>query len=183
MNVHPGLNAMISKISENYYWPKMADSVNEVIRLCNTCITQKPDRRKPAGNMFHFQIFSPGEQVAIDLIEDLIESHNGNSFIIVAIDIFTRFVEAKAVPDKGAPTFLEFLISYCGRYGVPKTFLTDNSTTFINELDEQVMNTFNATHVKATPYHSQSTAIVERVNQRIEEKMRVLFSCGTASHN
>jgi hypothetical protein len=53
--------------------------------------------------MHSFQVFAPRERVGIDLIERITESLNGNQYIIVAVDMFTRFVEAKAVPDKGAP--------------------------------------------------------------------------------
>lgn len=112
----------------------MREAVTTVVNTCTTCALQKPVRAKPAGNMNSFNKFQPGEQVAVDLIEKITESHNGNQYIIVAIDMFTRFVEAKAVPDEGAPTFTQFLIENSGRYGVPQTLLTDQSTTFCNEL-------------------------------------------------
>ncbi|CAA3026405.1 Transposon Tf2-6 poly [Olea europaea subsp. europaea] len=65
------------------------------------------------------KIFFAGEEVGISLIEKITESHSGNEYIIVAIDMVTRFVEAKAVPEKGARTFAAFLLECCGRYGVP----------------------------------------------------------------
>lgn len=153
----------------------MRDEVEEVIRTCTTCALQKPDRRRPQGGMEHFKIYEPGEQVAIDLIEKITESHNGNSFIIVAVDMFTRYVDAKAVPDKGAPEFTQYLIEYSGRFGVPHSFLTDNSTTFCNELTAQIIKVFGAGHYRTTPYHSQGNAIVERTNQKIEEKLRLIL--------
>ena len=175
LNAHPGVSATVSKLKENYWWPNMNQAVDEVIKKCMTCLTQKPNREKPAGLMRSFEIYQPGEQIAIDLIEKITESVNGNSYIIVAIDMFTRFVDAKAVPDKGAPTFTQFLIEYCGRYGVPQTILTDQSTTFCNEFTSQVLKVFGASHVKSTPYHSQGNAVVERVNQTLEEKIRLVL--------
>lgn len=175
MTGHPGINAMLSKLKENYWWPNMREVVAEVIKNCTTCALQKPDRVRPAGQMYTFNICQPGEQVAVDLIEKITESLNGNQYIIVAIDMFTRFVEAKAVPDKGAPTFTQFLIEYCGRFGVPHSFLTDQSTTFCNEFTNQIMKVFGAAHIKSTPYHSQGNAVVERVNQTLEEKIRVVL--------
>jgi len=124
--------------------------------------------------MYSFEIYEPGEQVAIDLIE-ITESLNGNQYIIVAVDMFTRFVDAKAVPDKGAPTFTQFLIEYCGRFGVPKQILTDQTSTVSNAFTNELLKVFGASHVKATPYHSQGNAAVERVNQKIEEKIRLIL--------
>lgn len=175
LNAHPGINATISKLKENYWWPRLREDVTSEINQCLTCQKQKPDRNRPGGTMHSFHIFQPGEQVAIDLIEKITESLNGNQFIIVAVDMFTRFVEAKAVPDKSAPTLTQFLVEYCGRYGVPHSVLTDNSTTFCNEFTNQVIKVFGAEHFKATPYHSQGNAVVERVNQTLEEKIRLVL--------
>lgn len=175
LNGHPGIAATVSKLKENYWWPKMREDVEKVVNVCSTCLLQKPVRARPQGQMNSFQVFSPGEQVAIDLIEKITEPLNGNQFIIVAKDMFTRFVEAKAVPDKGAPTFTQFLIEYCGRFGVPHTILTDQSTTFCNEFTSQVVKVLGASHMKSTPYHSQGNAVVERVNQTLEEKIRIVL--------
>lgn len=176
MNAHPGINAMISKLKENYWWPNMRNEVSDVINDCLTCKTQKPDRSKPAGNMFSFELYSPGEQIGVDLIEKITESHNGNQYIIVVVDMFSRLVDAKAVPDKGAPTFTQYLIEYCGRYGIPKRILTDQSTTFCNEFTQQIIKVFGASHIKATPYHSQGNSMVEKVNQTLEEKIRLILN-------
>ena len=173
MNGHPGINATKAKLSENYWWPKMLEDITRVIQLCGQCILNKPERRRPAGQMHSFEIYSAGEQIAIDCLGPLKESANGNVHVIVAIDVFTRFVETKAVPDIGAPTFSQFLIEYCGRFGIPYSILTDNSTTFSNEFVKEILKVFGANHLKATPYHSQGNGVVERVIQTIQEKLRL----------
>lgn len=105
---------------------------------------QNPDRQKPEGQMRSHEISCPGEEVAMDLIDKIKESHAGNECIIVAVDLFTHFVEAKAVPDKGATTFMQFVVEYCGRFGISDKFRTDKSTTFCNELVSQVIKVFGA---------------------------------------
>ena len=47
MNAHPGILATISKLKENYWWPKMRDDVEHLISQCMACKTQKPDRSPP----------------------------------------------------------------------------------------------------------------------------------------
>lgn len=116
-NAHPGAAATRAKLGQNYWWPKMVKDVADFTAKCITCLKQKPNRVPPAGRMHSFEIYEPGELVAIDLIEKITESLNGNAYVIVAIDMFTRFVDAKAVPDKGAPTFTQFMLEYCGRWG------------------------------------------------------------------
>jgi len=47
MNPHPGILATVSKLKENYWWPKMRDDVEHLISQCMACRTQKPDRSPP----------------------------------------------------------------------------------------------------------------------------------------
>jgi hypothetical protein len=51
----------------------------------------------------------------------------GNKYILVAIDHYSKWCEAKAIDDHGAKTVARFLEDdlIC-RYGVPKFVLTDN---------------------------------------------------------
>jgi len=175
MNAHPGVQATRAKLAENYYWPNMVDDVMRIIKICPTCLAHKPERRKPAGQMESFEILEAGKQVGIDCLGPLKETINGNVHIIVAIDMFTRYVDAKAVPDITAPSFTQYLSEYCGRYGIPHTILTDQSTTFCNEFVKEVMKAFGAHHLKSTPYHSQGNAITERVIQTLQEKLRLVL--------
>lgn len=92
-NAHPGINATLAKLKQNYFWPNMRELVSSFIQDCTICLRQKADRHPPAGSMNSFEIFAPSQRIALDLIEDLTESHNGNNYIIVAIDMFTRFIE------------------------------------------------------------------------------------------
>ena len=175
MNDHPGTEATTAKLKENYWWPKMHEDVRRVVSVCPKCAMEKAERARPAGEMRSFDIFEPSVQVAIDCLGPITESLDGNIHIIVAIDTFTRFMDAKAVPDITAPTFNLFLIEYCSRYGVPNTILTDQSTTFCNAMTSEILKVFGASHVKATPHHSQSNAIVERSIQTLQEKLRLVL--------
>lgn len=174
-NAHPGIEATTAKLKENYWWPKMRDDVEEVIRTCSTCIMNKPERARPAGQMHSFQYFEPGKCVAIDCLGPITESLNGFKHIIVAIDMFTRFIETKAIPDVQSPTFALFLSEYCGRYGVPEQILTDQATTFCNAFMGEICKVFGIEHLKSTPHHSQGNAVVERVIQTLQEKLRLVL--------
>jgi hypothetical protein len=66
-------------------------------------------------------------RVAMDTAGPLLETKSGNKYILVAIDHYSKWCEARAVADHGAKTAAKFLeddLIY--RYGVPKFVLTDN---------------------------------------------------------
>jgi hypothetical protein len=63
----------------------------------------------------------------LDTVGPLPETSAGNKYILVAIDHYSKWCEAKAVADHGAKTAARFLEDdlIC-RYGVPRFVLTDN---------------------------------------------------------
>lgn len=70
--------------------------------------------------------------LAIDCL-DLCESLNGRKHVVIAMDVFTRFVIAKAIKNLRASCFVKFLRQTVGLFGVPRTIITDNAPFFCNE--------------------------------------------------
>ncbi len=75
-------------------------------------------------------------RVALDTTGSLPETKSGNRYILMAIDHYSKWCEAKAVADHGAKTTARFLEDeiIC-RYGVPKFVLTDNGGEWVPEFD------------------------------------------------
>ncbi|KAI3352053.1 hypothetical protein L3Q82_020864 [Scortum barcoo] len=61
------------------------------------------------------------ERVAVDILGPFPATERGNRYILVAMDYFTKWPEAYAVPDQSAATTAEHLVNemFC-RFGVPK---------------------------------------------------------------
>jgi hypothetical protein len=75
-------------------------------------------------------------KVALDTAGPLPKIKSSNKYILVVIDHYSKWCEAKAVADHGAKTaarFLEDDLIY--RYGVPKFILTDNGGEWGVEFD------------------------------------------------
>lgn len=91
----------------------------------------------------------------------------------MAIDVFSKFVETKAISSVKADECVEFLVEYCARFGVPNEILTDNAAQFENKFINEALKLFGIAHRLATPEHSQSNAPVERVIQTLQEKLAI----------
>ncbi len=94
------------------------------------CISSGDERLKsiPICDLFH--------RVALDTAGPLPETKSGNKYILVAIDHYSKWCEAKAVVDHGAKTATKFLEDdMIYRYGVPRFIFTDNGGEWGAEFD------------------------------------------------
>ena len=49
--------------------------------------------------------------------------------LLVAVDKFTKWIEAKPIKKLNGPTAVTFITDITTRYGVPHSIITDNGTT------------------------------------------------------
>ena len=172
---HGGIEATKARLT-NFWWPSLADDVKKYVNSCELCQRRKAERDKPTGDMYSHLVFEPHKQVAIDCLGPITESLTGKKFVMVAIDVFTRFVDAKAVSRIDAPSFAKFLTQYCGRFGIPDTILTDNAPTFVSAMIRELTDSLGVDHIKSTPQHSRGNAVVERLLQTLQEKLSLITS-------
>ncbi|XP_070022013.1 uncharacterized protein [Nicotiana sylvestris] len=96
----------------------------------------------------------PFDAWGIDVI-GLIEptTSNGHSFILVAIDYFTKWVEAasyKAVTNKVVTDFVKDRIVYRSR--VPEPIISDNAANLNSDLMKSMCETFKIKHKNFIAY-------------------------------
>jgi hypothetical protein len=122
---------------------------------------------------------APMEQIAMDVVGPLPTTTQGNKYILVFTDYFTRWPEAFAMPDQKsetiAPIFVEEIIF---KYGVPKKLLTGRGTNFLSNLMEDLSRIMKITRSCTSAYHPQTDRIVERFNKTLLN----ILSCYVNSH-
>nr|GEW54850.1 reverse transcriptase domain-containing protein [Tanacetum cinerariifolium] len=86
-------------------------------------------------------------------------SSRGNKYILVAIDYFSKWVEAKALLTNDARVVVKFLKSLFARFGTPRAIISDRGTHFCNDQFAKVMTNYGVTHRLATAYHPQKNKL------------------------
>ncbi|XP_070046472.1 uncharacterized protein [Nicotiana tomentosiformis] len=110
----------------------------------------------------------------IGLIEPA--ASNGQRFILVAIDYFTKWVEVasyKVVTKKVVEDFVRDHI-VC-RFGVPESIITDNATNLNSDLMKIMCETFKIKHQNSTAYKLQMNGAVEAANKNIKKILRKMM--------
>lgn len=169
---HGGIEATTERL-KSYWWPNKSADIKKIVSACQICQFRKVERAKSAGTMKSFDIYKRNQLVAIDVIGPITETLNMNRHIIVAIDCFTRFAHAKAVPDTSSANYVKFLLEWAGIFGIPRRILTDNAKGFDCRFSKEIEQVLNVPHIFSTPKHSQGNAIVERAIQSLEDKLNL----------
>ncbi|XP_035837200.1 uncharacterized protein LOC110891557 [Helianthus annuus] len=96
--IHAGPRMVVAKIiSVGYYWPGMHLDAVEILRKCASCQRHAPKTLRPKNPLVPVTAAWPFQQWGIDLVGPFPDSHGTVKFIIVAVDYFTKWVEAKAL--------------------------------------------------------------------------------------
>ena len=107
---HFAVDIMFDKIKERYYWPQLYENIREYVRSCDSC--QRRGKPKKHEELHLIPVQAPFYQIGIDFVRPLPITSNGNKHIIVAVDYFTKWPEAKAVPEATAEQVALFIYEY-----------------------------------------------------------------------
>jgi len=122
----------------------------------------------------------PFSMWGIDMIGQIEpKASNGHRFILVAIDYFTKWVEAASYANVTKQVVVRFIKNniIC-RYGVPNKIITDNGTNLNNKMMEELCEDFKIEHHNSSRYRPQMNGAVEAANKNIKkivQKMVVTY--------
>ncbi|RVW21449.1 Pol polyprotein [Vitis vinifera] len=100
------------------------------------------------------------------------KSSNGHEYILVAIDYFTKWVEAASYARLTAARVAKFIRSHiiC-RYGVPHELISDRGVHFRGEVDTLIQE-YGIQHHRSSAYRPQTNGAVEAANKNIKRILR-----------
>ncbi|GJS43615.1 reverse transcriptase domain-containing protein [Tanacetum coccineum] len=131
-SMHSGPRSVVTKaIRSGYYWPTMHKDARNIIRTCNDCQTHRPVPRSPQQKLTPITSPWPFYKWGIDISGPFPEAQGKVKFLIVAIDYFTKWINAKPVvtiTDNQVKKFVWDNI-VC-RFGLPGEIISDNGKKF-----------------------------------------------------
>ena len=151
----PHINGMMlaKKILRiGYYWNMMETDYVVYVKSCHDCQTHTNLNHVPPSELYSMTSPWPFLVWGIDVIERIApKASNRHEYILVAIDYFTKWVEAASysvLKTKPVACFLENIIC---RFGVPQEIISDNGSHFEGEV-WRVMEEYGIEHHKFSPY-------------------------------
>ena len=171
---HLGAVKMLSAMAPRVYWKSMTSDVQKFVNTCNTCMKAK---RAIKNTTIPMTLHSPAPFIFsewnLDAIGPLPETPEGNKYIQVAMDRFSRFCVAYPTADLTAHrTAYEFVKNVVCQHGVPTSVQTDNGTSYTGKEFKEMCQKYNIKHITSSPYRPQSNGLVERNNKTIGNALR-----------
>ncbi|XP_029143257.1 uncharacterized protein [Arachis hypogaea] len=110
------------------------------------------------------------------MIKDYID-YAKHKFILVAIDYFTKWVEAIPLIEVGQNEILDFIEEHIiHRFGIPQTLSTDQGAMFTGQRIKNFVTSRNINMVTSTPYYAQANGrSVEQNDLPVDDYWNAMF--------
>ena len=171
---HCGKDRTVGRIRTLFTWDEMVQEVYDYVLSCDLCQSKDKAPDNKTGKLREMPVERKfNDRVHMDTFGDIPVDQEGNKYILVFVDAFTRYAKFVAVPNKEAKTVAKaFFKEWACMYGPPLVAVSDNGTEFVNSVMEGVMKMLGTEHRKTSPYHPQSNGKCERVNPTVKEYIR-----------
>nr|GEY48025.1 reverse transcriptase domain-containing protein [Tanacetum cinerariifolium] len=169
---HHGANLTAKKIFDSgFFWPTIYKDAHEFVKNCDSCQRQRKFSQRDEMPQNSIQVCEIIDVWGIDFMGPF-PSSRGNTYILVAVDYLSKWVEAKALPTNDARVICKFLKSLFARFGSPRAIISDRGTHFCNDQFTKVMLKYGVTHRLSTAYHPQTSGQVEVSNRGLKRILK-----------
>ena len=166
--VHSKFGKVMAELRVKYYWPKMNEDVEKVLRECKGCRQGKAKVPNLSPYRYPELPWKPFTWIIMDLLGPLVKTEQGNRFILVIQDYTTKYALLFAIPNKEAATIGSILyLEIFMKFGCPRKVSSDNGTEFNNDLLQALYLSLDISQTLSSRYHPMSQGSVERLNGTI----------------
>lgn len=173
---HLGVTRTVVSVKSRFYWPGCKEDVSRWVAECPQCAMVKPAPRKGVL-LKQSPVGAPLDRAAIDILGELPETENGNKYILVFVDYFTKWTQAFALPDQRAQTVADVLVNQVfTTIGVPHQLHSDQGRNFESDLFAELCKLLGVNKTRTTPFRPQSDGMVERFNRTIQQMLKTFVN-------
>jgi len=168
---------MTELVTRNYWWPAVTKEVGRYVDGCDACQRYKNRSEAPAGKLMPNAIpEKPWSHISADFITKL-SLAQGYDAILVVCDRFSKMAHFIATTEKTSAEGLAKLFRdhVWKLHGLPESIIFDRGVQFAAGMMKEVNNLLGIQTKLSTAYHPQTDGQTERVNQELEQYLRVFI--------
>ena len=155
-----GLALQHAIIQSGHRWSSMSKDCHTFVRQCLDCARYNINKN---GYHPYTPIIAklPMDHISMDLYQ-LDETPDGFNYILIVVDICTRFVFLRPLRNKDAVTVAKKLFKMFCQVGFPRVIQSDNGTEFVNSTMKALTTAAAMEHRMITAYHPRANGTSER---------------------
>ncbi|KAK1592968.1 hypothetical protein Q3G72_033518 [Acer saccharum] len=152
-------------LHSGFYWTTLFKDAYHFCLRCDRCQrTGNIGKRNemPQSGQMVVEIFNVW---GIDFMGPFPPS-DGYSYILVAVDYVSKWIEATATKTNDSKVVVKFVRgTIFSRFGTPCAIISDGGSHFCNKIFATLLKKYSVNHKVATPYHPQTSGQVENYFQ------------------
>jgi hypothetical protein len=167
---HRDFDKTFDSINSKYFWLNMHKDIKSYCATCHLCQTKKYLNKPNVAPLKPIVVNTPWGLIGLDIAGKFKKTPSGNEYIVIAVDYFTKFCIARAIPDFTALSTAKFIFEeiIC-KMGMPSSIISDRGVNFQSNLFEQLCKLLKIKKVNATFYHPAGNGMIERMIKSIKQ--------------
>jgi hypothetical protein len=165
-SAHIGTRTLAGKaIKQGFYWPTINIDAKALVQQCEACPKMGNQQNLPSMPVHLIPPSWPLQRRGMDLVGPLPTIQGNCRLAAVAVDYFTKWVEAKSLENIKASTVQKFFWqNIICRFGVPRELTIDNGKQFDCYTFKEYCKSLGTRAKFSSVYHPQSNGAIERAN-------------------
>ena len=179
---HLAFDKVYGALKLKYFWPTMYKDVATFINACEICDKNRKLTTAPqVAQLQPILTTVPFEIVATDVVGPLPRTGQGHEYIIVFVDIFTKFAHAYPMHRADASTAASLFMNHIVlQHGPPKKLLSDQGSIYTGVMMEKLAQLITYKHLFTSAYHPQTNGQAEKFNKTLKHMLMKFIDANQA---
>ena len=178
---HPGINRMLQKLRDSYFWPRSSVMVEDFVRRCPPCsATGKSSRPDHVPVTAIPPPSRPWAKVAIDITGPFSTAPKHQRHIVVVTDYFSKYPEICLTNLITSRRIIDWLEELFARFGNPDEVVSDNGPQFSSHEFRDFLRAKNIRHNPVSVYTPMQNGLVEVFNRSLKQGAQIIHEEGTS---
>ena len=157
---------------QGFYWPTVLRNAEEIVRTWKDCQIYAKQTHLLAQALHTIPITWPFAVWGLDMVGPLKKAPGGFTHLLVTIEKFTKWIEAKPITTIDSKEAVKFFLDIVYRFSVPNSIITDNGTNSTGHYFQEFAEGYNIRIDWTSVGHPRTNGQVERANDLILQGLK-----------